>query len=223
MENEITVIEQTALTWPEKAKAIAVIDQQSYDIAVVDVKQIAQVKKAITEHYGPLKKAAQDSHKKIVAAEKQFLDPLDEADRIIRQSITRWSQEQERIRIEAQRKVEAEARAKEEQERLAKAVQAEEMGVNPVIVEKILETPKPIEPVITAPTFQKAAGIASRETWRAEVTDIKALCQSIVDGKIQPEAVSPNMAVLNGLARSFKDDLNIPGIKAVKETGIRVG
>lgn len=64
-----------------------------------------------------------------------------------------------------------------------------------------------------------SAGISYREYWKAECTDIVALCKAIVDGKAPPELVTFNQTEGNKLARSLRDMLsNIPGLRSQKET-----
>jgi len=68
-----------------------------------------------------------------------------------------------------------------------------------------------------APTFTKTKGFSSRENWSAEVTDIKALCRAVADGKTAENLVGANMPALNQMARAMKQAFNVPGVRAVKE------
>ncbi|GAG55144.1 unnamed protein product [marine sediment metagenome] len=43
MENEISAIQETALTWPERAAQIAVRDEESYTAAAETLKDIAPI------------------------------------------------------------------------------------------------------------------------------------------------------------------------------------
>ncbi|GAG55137.1 unnamed protein product, partial [marine sediment metagenome] len=201
---------------------IAVRDEESYTAAAETLKDIARIEKLITEHHKPIKQAAKNAHSIAVAAEKKFLDPLTKAKSIIRNSLVVWTTEQERIRRDAERKLQAEARRKEEEERLALAERAEDEGKSETEVTEILDTPAPVPPVIVSPTFNKVAGVSTRETWRAEVTDMKMLCRAVVDGKAPVETVSPNMPLLNSMARKSKSGLGIPGVKAIKDTGVAI-
>lgn len=221
MENQIEQIQETALTWPEKATALAIVDQGTYDSAAGTLIDIAEIEKKIKEHHEPMKKAAHEAHRAAVAGEKKFLDPLNEAKKIIKRSISNWETEQRRIREEKEQKLREEAQKKEEEERLALAEEAEKAGKPAEEVEKILETPtKKVEPIVVKPTFVQNARVGTRETWKAEVTDIKALCRAASDGKAPIESVMANMPVLNAAARASKENLVIPGVKAVKETNV---
>ena len=220
MTPEIEQVQETALTWPEKAAEIKIVDQNSYNLATRTLIEIAGIEKKIKAHHEPIKTAAHSAHKAAVAAEKIFLDPLNKAKTIIKKAVSIWEQEQARIRAEAERKAREEAQKKEEEERLAKALEAEKEGKSEAEIEEIIETVKPIEPVKVEPTFERTSGVTTRETWHAEVTDIKALCQAVTDGAVAVSAVLPNMPVLNSIARTAKGSMSIPGVKAVPDLSV---
>ena len=146
--------------------------------------------------------------------------PLADAERIIKGAVGAFHLEQQRIRQELERKAREEADRQAEQMRLDMAVQAEEMGASPEVVAEVLETPVPVAPVAVAPTFNRAAGVSTRETWRAELIDIRALCRAVADGKASTELVQPNMVTLNSLARGLKSTFAVPGCRAIPETTV---
>lgn len=202
--------EQQALSWPQKAKAITVRDQPSYNAAAELLISIATLKKEIIDHHKPIKETAFAAHKAAVAAEKRLLDPLAEAETIIKRGIGLFEQEQERIRLEAQRKAEEEARRLEEEARLKLAVQAEEMGATPETVQEIIETPMPMQAPVIAPAFQRAAGIgASRKPvykWR------------VVDEKQIPrEYLMIDQVKINGIVRAMGKATSIAGIQIYED------
>lgn len=221
-EVEVRQLESTALAWPDRAKAIVIVDQPSYDTATTLVIQIADLKKRIIDHHRPIKEAANAAHKVAVAAEKKLLDPLQQADFILRVGIGTWEREQERIRQEAQRKLEEAQRKADEEARIALAVEAETGGAEEETVAEILDTPVVLPAVIAAPTFQRTQGVSTQQRWSAEVVDIKALCRAVADGKASTEYVQANLVALNGLARAMRQTMNIPGVRAVPETTVAV-
>ena len=69
----------------------------------------------------------------------------------------------------------------------------------------------------------EVSGLSFTEHWHAEVYDLKALLQAILDGKVPTDAIEPNLVYLNASARACKaEDLSIPGVKGVKETSSTV-
>ena len=214
--------EQKALSWPEKAKAVTIRDQATYCTATDLLIAITDLEREIIAHHKPIKDTAYAAHKAAVAAEKRLLDPLTEAKTIIKRSVGAWDQEQERIRLEAQRKAWEAARKAEEEARLALAVQAESAGATEETVQEIILTPIPIPAPIVAPTYQRTSGIGTTQRWHAEITDIKALCRAVAEGKASAELVMGNMPALNKLAVALKGTMSIPGCRAVSEASISV-
>lgn len=80
---------------------------------------------------------------------------------------------------------------------------------------------KKSEVPIIMPKVSAPENVSYIDQWTAEVVDIKKVCKAVIDGILPPNAILPNMTILNGLARIQKENLNIPGIKAVKKIVIR--
>lgn len=222
-EQEVKRMESTALSWPSRAQAIVVRDQESYDAAASLVVEIVTLERQIIEHHKPIKEAAFAAHRVACAAEKKLLDPIQQAKGIIKGAIGTWEREQERIRLEAQRKAEEEQRRIEEEERLNLAIEAEQAGACEETTQEILSTPVVVMPrPVVAPTFQRAAGVSTSQRWKAECIDIRALCKAIAEGRVSSELVQPNMVALSAMARAMKATFNVAGCRAVTETSVGV-
>lgn len=211
-------LQSQALTWPEKARAITIADQQTYDQATELLKGTAALEKEIKAHYGPLKQEAHEAHKKITAAEKSVLAPVQEASGILRSSVAQYASEQERLRREEERRLAEIARKEEEERRLSEAIEAEANGATVDEVEAVIERPSIAPMPRVQPAYMPTKGISTREIWHAEVTNIRELARAVADGRAAPTLIQPNMTALNGLARSLKRAMNTPGVKAVVET-----
>lgn len=175
---------------------------------------------------------------------QKYLDAIERA-RIEAEREARAKAEAERRRIEAERAAEARAaaeKARAERERIeaerraalaaaeasgqieeaqfvedptetarlaeleAQARAAAEAAQEPVFIPEVL--PAEAEPVALA-------GISQRTTYEAEVVDLMELVKAVAAGQVQPEVLLPNTKVLNGLAKTMKEALRIPGVKAV--------
>jgi len=215
-------LEQQALTWPERAKAIIITDQVSYTATAGLLINIADLERQIIDHHKPIKDAAYAAHKAACAAEKRLLDPLALAKSTVKRSIAGWEVEQERIRREAERQAEEAARKAEEEARISLAVEAEAAGASEETTQEILATPIPMTRPVAVPTFQRAEGVSTQQRWKADLVDIKALCRAIADGRASTELVQPNMVALNAMARAMKSTFNVPGVRAVPETSVAV-
>ena len=73
---------------------------------------------------------------------------------------------------------------------------------------------------ITLPKPTSAEGVTLVTRWKAEVTDLRALCRAIGEGVVPVECVVPNLVTLNKMAVALKQSLGYPGVRAVAEQGI---
>lgn len=144
---------------------------------------------------------------------------LNEAEEVIKTAMIGYNNEQERIRREAEAKA-AEQLRKDREKLAAQAAKAAEKGQ----VEKAaaLEAQAATLPttVEIAPTAPKVSGISGRSTWQAAVKDKGAFLKYVAEHPEWLNLVDVNMVALNGLARSQKSALALPGIEAVEVQGI---
>jgi uncharacterized protein YhaN len=205
--------EQSAISVRDEAKAIAIIDQQTYDTAAAKFNGVCALEKEITAHYAPMKEAAHKAHKAVCDAEKQILSPVQEAKRILSRSIGEWDEEQERVRREEQRRLEIEAKKRADEEALASAIEAEQSGADAEEIEAVLSSPAPIQKVTAAPTYSKQ--IPTRESWSAEVVSLSALVKAAAANPAYLCYLQANETALNGAARAQKNVFSVPGCKAM--------
>ena len=222
MTEAIEVIEKQALTWPETARAIQIVDQESYSKAALLLVDIASLEKEIIDHHKPIKAAAHAAHKAATAAEKCLLDPLTEAKQIVKRAVGTWEDEQERIRREIERKAQEAARRAEEEARLALAVQAEQAGATEETIAELVEAPLSMPAPVIPMTFDRTKGVTTSKRWSAQLMNLKQLCRAVAEGAVSTELVQPNMIALNAMARAMKSTMNIPGVRAVAETSVAV-
>lgn len=232
------VLKQEALTLAERARTLTISDQTTYNIAVEELKSVVALRKKITDHHGPLKAAAYKTHQLLCAAESEVLQPVSEAERILKQAVGVWDTEQTRLYNERVRKTQMEDdRLRNEELRKATADAEEKSAleierlmlednlsyeeaiarVNPqaVVAQAVEEVPQ-VRTVVPA-AYQKASGVPSLPPlYSAEVVDIKELCGAVYRGEYSTECVEGNQTVLNSLARTLKDTFKVPGVKLIK-------
>ncbi len=203
-----------ALTLPEQAKAIVITDAASYQVAANFKITLAGWRKKITDEFKPMKDAAHKAHKAITEKEGSYLKPITDAELLLRTSLVKWQDEQERIRRAEQMRLEAEARQRAEAERQ----QREEAALQEAIAvgsDEVFVEPAPIEaPVIAAPTYEPVKGLGIKRTWAARVDNMRELCAAIGRGEVSTTYVAAT-AALNERARADKGELKIPGVTAV--------
>jgi hypothetical protein len=101
---------------------------------------------------------------------------------------------------------------------LAKAEVAREEGKE-AKAEKYEEKAAQVVAPTLAPTIDKGS-VAVKKLYHAEVYDLMALVKAIVEGKAPLGLVEANMPALNAQARSLKETMNYPGVKAVAEDNL---
>lgn len=154
--------------------------------------------------------------------------------------------EQRRLQEEARKAEEARralelaaleaARKAQEEAALARAIaasdqQAQEAAMAEAIeadnqarmeASRIAQEPISAPPVFVAPKVADVKGIAMTGRWRADVYDLGMLIEYCAGNPAWRHSLVADMTVLNGLARSQKEMLKIPGVKAVREEGVSV-
>jgi hypothetical protein len=226
MSQELQVIEKETNDVVNNANSFRVATQEEYDAGNVFLRTVKDLQKKVKETFSPIVKKAHEAHKEAKAQEKKHLDPLIEAEKIVKQKSLVWLEEQENIRLEKEKKEREKAEAeekkrKEELERQAK--NWEEKGN----VEKAEERREQAEEVYIPPapvesTATKAAGQSIKVTWSAEVVDLMALVKGVVAGTVPLACIEANMPVLNKQAVALKEQFNYPGVKAVSKKGLAI-
>lgn len=230
MSTEIAEIEPTELeaeagSLLSVARGFAITTPEDAQNAAAFLQECKALKERVTDTFGPLKKAASDAHKKVVATERENLEPIDKADQLVRAKLIGWNAQQERIRAEelraAQEKAEAEARAQREAE--AKALQEQAAAAKRAgAVEQAAElraTAKeikaaPIVVAVEAPApVAKLDGVSTRYTYDFEVTNPALLPR---------EYLTPDLKAIKGVVSSLKDKTNIPGVKVIRKSSVTV-
>jgi len=223
-----------AQTWIEQVGQIAVEDQDTYEVMATLATELVRIDKAIVGYHEPFKKGADALHKMMVAFEKKVLGPIQQGSALAKRKITNWTIEQERLRAEQERLARERSEQQSRDLQLAAAVEMERLGGTPEEVAAVLEAPAPLPVPVVQPAYTKASNVATTTRWRAEITSIKELCAAIGRGD-QPETFAMGIEkyekpgtmwisspTLNKMAQAMTTTMNIPGVKAVKESGVSV-
>lgn len=200
-----------------QADGIAISDQQDYQGAAEFLRTCKTMEKRVKDTFDEPVKKAHEAHKAITTVRAQLLDPISQAEKIVKRKMAGFVEEQERIAAEERRRAEAEARKAEEDRRLREAAELEARG-DSAAAEEAISAPI-VVPVIVPETVKPLAeGTSTRKKYRAEVVDPAALIRAVADGKAMAGLVIPNQQALDKLADSMKETLAIPGVRVVSET-----
>ena len=226
--NEIEVVQKEVLPIPDQAKMIVVRDQPSLSKANDFFLTIKALRKKIAQTFDPIISAAHRTHQEAIEQRRKVEEPLVMAEKYLKGQVTAYHQEVERKRAEEAEiarqeaiKAEMARRKAEEEARLAQAAELESAGAKEeaeaLVAETVEENQKPIEVYVPPPATPKAEiqGATVKTYWQAELTDLKALCKAVSDGKAPLNTIEANMTVLNQMARALKKELAIPGVRAV--------
>lgn len=231
--NDIETVKMEVMPIPEQAKMIVVLDQKSLSMANDLFNAIKGLRKKIGETMDPVIQAAHNSHKVALAKKAELEAPLIVAEKYLNVQVTAYHQEIERIRAEEAEKArqaaikeEMERRRQEEEARIQAAAELEAAGATEeaeaIMQEAIEQKEAPVEVYVPPPITPRAElnGASVKTYWSAEVTDLKALCKAVAEGKASIAFIEPNMVALNKQAQSLKKELSIPGVRAVSRSSM---
>ena len=206
-------IKETDLTLVGVAEALPEIATQDQYTQAADVgRQLKSLEKVIKDHYAPLKRKAQETHKAIVAAERGQLAPVYNQLGKVKRLMLDWNAAQEQAR-----RAEAEAEAKridEETQRQA-ALQAEELDRRGRTAEadEVITTAFEQNAVVIPTKAAKADGIAMTYNYNFEVFNDAVVPRSYLE--VSRTAV---MAAIRG----SDGTVVIPGIKIIKTPSLKI-
>lgn len=229
LEDAATVMTE-ALSWPEKAMALKVTSVETCERAAEMLLGIKALRKKVAETFDPHIKRAYEAHRALCREKTEAEAPLTEAERMLKDSLSAYNAEQDRLRREEERRLQEQARREEEQRRLAEAAELEAQAVAEgnadlqAEAEAMIAAPieTPYTPVKSA--TPKVAGIAYTKTWKAECTDLRALIQAAAKTPQLAGLLMANQVGINGILKALKGDMNkIPGIRAWEVDDVRAG
>jgi len=197
----------------EAALCLSEFTPAELEAASVLLRGAAAMKKKIKDFCAPNIKRWYDGHKKAKADEAELLAPVEEAEAIIKEKITKyrtWERRQILLAQEAEQKA---RRAEEEARRAAEAQVMRDAGEDEV-ADMIQTAPIRILEMAPPPPA-KIEGIHQRLNWSATVTDKMALIQFVAANPIFSHLLDVSMKECNKLAKAQKDNMVIPGLKAV--------
>lgn len=207
-----------------------------YEDAGAKLKAIKALRQKIADTFDSHIKRAHEAHKALVKEKSDAEQPLSAAEMLIKRALLAYQQEEEKKRREEQARLEEAAR--KEREKLEKqAAKAEEKGKTERAAELQAQAATVAAPVVAVVT-PKVAGISTRSTWRAEVSDKTRLIEAAAGGRrvignpdykgaerrthnrVPQAALEPDTTFLNQQARSLKNELTYPGVRVVEDKGI---
>lgn len=217
---EIQDLETEALTLPEKAKQIQIIDADSLHKGNEFIHVCRQLRKKIAETMDPIIKRAYGVHQEALAQKKKLEAPLIQAEDIVGPLIASYKRKiEEEIRAreeEKERKIEEERKKKEEAlEKAAALEKAGDYGRADEEFKKAEEIEEEESLLALEPKFKAKApetkGTSIRKVWKFRLKNLKL---------VPREWLKLDEAKIGMAVRSSKGKIEIPGIEIYPEDSI---
>lgn len=211
--DETEVVAKKALSIPEQARAIQVVDNETYSQAGEILVTIKGLRKEIGAAFDPIIKKAHEAHKEAKAQKDKAEAPLIEAENIIKPALAAYDREQERLRREEEERQREIARKAEEERRLQEALQAEKEG-DAAAAQAIIEEPVYVPPVVIEKTTPKVQGISMQKVWKFRIVN---------EALIPRDYMTPDTVKIGGVVRATKGSIQIPGVEIYSEDIVKAG
>jgi len=201
----------------EQAQHIQITNDQEFLAAQDYLIANTKARKIVVGMLDPFREKAYQNWKDTVAEIKKWTDPLDEARSIVEPRVLSYERTEHQKRLLLQQ--EWQRLEGERIETLKNEMASRES--DPLKKQEILDQDLTIPPTIIQDP-PKRKGAISFSVWKAEVVDLKRLVEAVAAGHVPLSYIQPNTKLLNEMALALKSELEIPGVKAVCETGLRI-
>lgn len=199
--------ELSVVAAPDRARTLKIADPDTYKVAAEELLVTKALRKQVDDAFDGIIEQAHATHKQALAKKKTFTGPLDEAEKIIKAEIGRYTAEEEAKRADAQRAADAAMRKREEERRLDEAQALVDEGKD-VQAMHLLDEPVLTQPVMLAPAVQKVDGITSRDNWTFRITH---------PDSVSREFCKPDEVKIRAYVKAMKGTAQIPGVQVYVE------
>lgn len=194
-----------------QAGAIIIDNEQDYQNAASFGRMLKQKSSDVKEFWKPMKDAAHRAHTEICNREKAMLQPLVNAEKILKETMGAYVAEQERKRREAEEAARKAAR-EEADRKLQEAIELEDKGdkvTAAAVIEEAEIMDEAAATVAVAAEKPKASGVATKKDWKITSVDSSKVPTSVAGVEIRPV----DMAAVMRLIRMSKGKIHIDGIE----------
>jgi hypothetical protein len=193
------------------AEAIFVDSDEEEQMAIDSCGEIKRFGKRIEEARVQEKAPFKEIVEYIDGMFRPLIKSAESAEEIIKGKIKSWRIKKEEIRKAEERK---------RQDEYAQKIVKEQAKAKLEKREAEIIVPPPA--IIQTQTRGATSSAPPRKSWRAEITDQKALIKAVTDGNIPMEAITINLSFLNTQARAYKRDGVYAGVRFFEDFDISV-
>ncbi len=211
-----------ALELVGQSRAIAIMDQKTYDLAVDDRGRLKSLVEQIEERFAEPIRKAHEAHKAVLALRNELRSPVEAALQERNKQLVAWTEElEDRRRLEEERLLE-EARKAAEKLRQREIKVLKRKGYDEESIQAVADAPLRVASIEVGEQYQKSDAITDGVTWSCEVVDKLAFIKWVAkNARVAHQYLEVDQAEVNRLAKSQQSLLDIPGLRAVPKTVIR--
>jgi len=210
---EVSIVEK-------QADAVTVSNDVDFAKAGEITKQVKQMQKQVKDYWEPLRLSAKNAYDSVLSHKKEMLDPLESAEKILKNKMGTYTMEKERQRREQEEAMRKLAQA-EMDRKLEEAAKAESGG-DTAAAEFAMAEAEVMEGVSLGGSIQaqtpKAQGVTQSKSWKISHIDSSKVPTTINGVEIRPVDESAVMRLI----KASKGTIQIPGIKYEETVTISV-
>lgn len=203
LEKEVSVVEK-------QASEVEIKTEADYQYAGELTKQVKAAQKKVEEYWEPMRASTYAAYKSVTDHKKDMIDPLKNAEGILKKKISGYLMEVEKKRREEEEALRRQAEA-EMQKKLAEAEAAEKNG-DADAVEYAMAEAEVMEQVAASATVQvqetKVQGVSKKLDWKITKIDEAKVPIDVAGIVVRPV---DEKAIMN-LIKSTKGKIKIPGV-----------
>lgn len=213
LDEEVSVIEQ-------RAKAFVITNDKEYEEACETTKLVKQMQKKVVDYWEPLRVSAHKTYNDILAHKKEMLNPLESAEKILKNKISTYSLEQEKKR-EAEENAMRKLAEAEVDKKIAEAQEAEKNG-DVQGYEYAMAEAEVMETVATSGRVttenKKIKGVSTKKAWKITGVDSSKVPVNFNGMELRPV----DLKLVNQLIKASNGSIEIPGITYEETNSISI-
>lgn len=215
MNNELAAVEREVASVTSVAEGMVVRNTDDAIVAVDFLRNVNAAKKKVEEFFAPQLGSAYATWQTILAQKKQYISPLEAAEKLVKGKKTEFDLEQLRI-VECERQ-RAEERARLEEEKLAVKIQKKIDRTDDeeklAILQERLETISVPRDMVESPVKVNA----TQKSFDVTVIDIMDLMEAVVKGEVN---VDPDL-LFEVKIKVLKDYLKLSGKTSIPGCSVK--
>ena len=215
MNNELAAVEREVASVTSVAEGMVIRNTNDAIAAVDFLRNVNAAKKKVEEFFAPQLGSAYATWQTILAQKKQYISPLEAAEKLVKGKKTEFDLEQRRIAEEQQRKADEKARIADEKlrARIQKKIDKTDDEEKVAVLQEQLETAHVPRVVVEAPVKLNA----TQKSFDVTVIDIMDLMEAVVKGEVN---VDPDL-LFEVKIKVLKDYLKLSGKTSIPGCSVK--